>query len=325
MKIFITGGAGYLGKAIMKFGHEYWPDPEYTIYSRDEAKQASARARFPQTRCILGDILDRTLLTESMKGHDIVIHAAAMKYVPQAEINPWYASEVNIQGSRNVISAACGAHVGKVIGISTDKACSPVNVYGMTKLVMERLFVQANDWGDTKFNVVRYGNVIASTGSVIPIFRHQIRSNGEVRITDPAMTRFWLTIQKAVQLIAEATGDIDHGIVLISRCPATSIREVAEACVLIEEAGKADSIIFKTTGVRFGEKKHEELLTPLEVQYAHDNLGGNTILYSAEEASRTGVPLHSRGVYTSNTPDHWIKADEMANLIREAESYESTT
>ena len=325
MKIFITGGAGYLGKAIMRYGHHYWPHPKYTVYSRDQAKHTAAKRVFPDATYILGDILDLTLLTASMRDHDIVIHAAAMKYVPQAELNPWHASEINVNGSRNVVTAACASGVKEVVGISTDKACSPVNVYGMTKLVMERLFVQANSWGNTNFNIVRYGNVIASTGSVIPIFRQQIRSDKEVRITDPAMTRFWLTIQKAVQLIAEATGDIDRGIVLISRCPATSIREIAEACVLVEESGRPDSIIFKTTGVRFGEKKHEELLTPLEVQYAHDNLGGNTILYSAEEALRTGTPLHSRGIYTSNTPDHWITPTEMAKFIREAENYESTT
>ncbi len=326
MKIFITGGAGYLGKAIMKFGFKYWSDPEYTIYSRDQAKQAKARARFPQTRCILGDILDRTLLTESMKGHDIVIHAAAMKYVPQAEVNPWYASEINIQGSRNVISAACANKVDKVIGISTDKACSPVNVYGMTKLVMERLFVQANEWGDTKFNVVRYGNVIASTGSVIPIFREQIRSDREVRLTDPFMTRFWLTIQDAVFLIAEATGTgvggIDYGIVLIPRCGATNIRQVAEACVMLEDSVKPDSVIFKTTGVRFGEKRHEELLTTIESRYAR-NAGAEIILYSPTvESARQAEP---QGVYTSNTPNHWIKPDEMARLIREAEEHESST
>ena len=225
-KIFITGGAGYLGKAIMRYGHHYWPDPHYTVYSRDQAKHAAAKRVFPDATYILGDILDLTLLTESMRDHDIVIHAAAMKYVPQAELNPWHASEINVNGSRNVVTAACASDVLQVVGISTDNACSPVNVYGMTKLVMERLFVQADSWGATEFNVVRYGNVIASTGSVIPIFRQQIRSDREVRITDPAMTRFWMTIQNAVKLIAEAVGNIDHGIVVISRCPATSIREV---------------------------------------------------------------------------------------------------
>lgn len=314
-----------MGKAIMRYGHHYWPDPHYTVYSRDQAKHAAAKRVFPDATYILGDILDLTLLTQSMRDHGIVIHAAAMKYVPQAELNPWHASDININGSRNVVTAACTSGVKEVVGISTDKACSPVNVYGMTKLVMERLFVQANSWGKTEFNVVRYGNVIASSGSVIPIFRQQIRSNKEIRITDPSMTRFWLTIQKAVQLIGEATGAIDHGIVLISRCPATSIKEIAQACVIVEEGSRPDSIVFKTTGARFGEKKHEELLTPLEVQYAHDNLGGNTMLYSAEEASKKSAPLHSRGMYTSNTPDHWIDAFEMATLIKEAEQYESTT
>lgn len=267
MKIFITGGAGYLGKAVMKYGNSYWPDAEYTVYSRDEPKHVHAKAIFPDAQYIIGDILDLTLLKESMKGHELVIHAAAFKYVPQAEINPWVASKINIDGSRNVIAAACNAKVDKVIGISTDKACQPVNVYGMTKLVMERLFMQANEWGETKFNVVRYGNVVASTGSVIPIFREQIRQNREVLITDPAMTRFWLSIIQAVRLIGEATGagpailgGVDYGVIVVPHCSATSMENVAKACVILEDGGllatpqgATDSVIFRTTGTRFGE------------------------------------------------------------------------
>lgn len=336
-KIFITGGAGYLGRAIMKFGHEYWPDPQYTIYSRDQAKHTSAQAVFPNATYILGDILDLTLLTESMRDHDIVIHAAAMKYVPQAELNPWHASEININGSRNVITAACGANVDKVIGISTDKACQPVNVYGMTKLVMERLFLQANEWGGTQFNVVRYGNVVASTGSVIPIFRNQIRMNRELLITDPGMTRFWLSIKDAVRLIAEATGagpailgGVDYGVIVVPRCSATSIENVAKACVILEDGwlniptpAKPDSVIFKTTGTRFGEKKHEELLTLMESHYAQDTGRGSWLLYPL--TLKSAYTPQSNGVYTSQTPTHWITPEEMAEMIREAEKHESTT
>lgn len=353
MKIFITGGAGYLGKAIMKFGHEYWPDAEYTVYSRDEAKHVHAKRLFPDTNFIIGDILDLTLLKESVKGHDIVIHAAAFKYVPQAEINPWVVSKINIDGSRNVITAACGAKVDKVIGISTDKACQPVNVYGMTKLVMERLFLQANEWGSpktkrvaadgTKFNIVRYGNVVASSGSVIPIFRDQIRTNRELLITDPAMTRFWLSIRQAVRLIAEATGagpailgGVDYGVIVVPRCSATSLENVAKACVILEDNRTAanvmrqafdmppmDSVVFKTTGTRFGEKKHEELLTYLESFYAHNTDRGSWLLYP--QTLKSAYTSQSNGVYTSQTPTHWITPDEMAEMIREAEEHESTT
>ncbi len=326
-----------MGKAVMKFGHEYWPDAEYTVYSRDAPKHVHARTIFPDARYIIGDILDLTLLKESMKGHDIVIHAAAFKYVPQAEINPWVASKVNIDGSRNVIAAACGAKVDKVIGISTDKACQPVNVYGMTKLVMERLFLQANTWGGTKFNIVRYGNVVASTGSVIPIFRDQIRTNRELLITDPAMTRFWLSIRQAVELIAEATGagpailgGIDYGVIVVPRCSATSVEDVAKACVILEDGSllatapaKTDSIVFRTTGTRFGEKKHEELLTTMESFYAADTGRGSWILYP--QTLKSAYDPHGNGVYTSATPTHWITPDEMADMIREAEEHESST
>lgn len=347
MKIFITGGAGYLGKAIMKFGHEYWPDAEYTVYSRDEPKHVHAKSIFPDAKFIIGDILDLTLLKESMKGHEIVIHAAAFKYVPQAEINPWVASKINIDGSRNVIAAACSAKVDKVIGISTDKACQPVNVYGMTKLVMERLFLQANNWGSpkmrrvtgdgTKFNIVRYGNVVASTGSVIPIFRDQIRRNRELLITDPAMTRFWLSIKDAVRLIAEATGagpailgGVDYGVIVVPRCSATNLENIAKACVILEDGwldittpAKTDSVSFKTVGTRFGEKKHEELLTLMESHYAHNTDRGSWLLYP--QTLKSAYNPHATGVYTSQTPSHWITPDEMADMIREAEQHESTT
>ena len=336
MKIFITGGAGYLGKAIMKYGNTYWPDAEYTVYSRDEPKHTHAKAVFPDAKYIIGDILDLTLLKESMKGHELVIHAAAFKYVPQAEINPWVASKINIDGSRNVIAAACSAKVDKVIGISTDKACQPVNVYGMTKLVMERLFMQANEWGETKFNVVRYGNVVASTGSVIPIFREQIRKNREVLITDPAMTRFWLSVKDAVRLIAEATGagpailgGVDYGVIVVPHCSATSMENVAKACVILEDGsllaapkGGTD-VVFKTTGTRFGEKKHEEILTLLEGRYAHDTNRDSWLVYP--QTLKTAYNPEALGVYTSQTPKRWITPADMAKMIVEAEQHESTT
>ena len=276
MRYFLTGGAGFLGKAIMRRAALFSPDPiQFTIYSRDEAKQAVARAEFPDATYVLGDVRDRDRLQLAMVGHDVVIHCAAMKYVPQAESNVWEVMSVNIDGSRNVVQAAAANRVQHVVGISTDKACRPVNVYGLTKLVMERLFQEADDWGTpTRFHLVRYGNVVASTGSVIPLFRRQARE-GVITLTNPDMTRFWLSVEDAVGLIKRALHE-PSGTVLIPRLRSATMQAVAEAAyrlenykgAFIEAFSEQDPPEFKVIGERFGEKVHEDLLGPQERIYA---------------------------------------------------------
>ncbi len=314
MRIFITGGAGFLGQAIMARPELFSPDPvDFTVFSRDEFKQAHARGLFPGAHYILGDVRDRDRLEIAMRGHDVVIHAAAMKYVLRGESDVWEAIDINVDGSRNVALAAARTGVRYLIGLSTDKACRPVNVYGMSKLLMERLFQEADRWSETQINLVRYGNVVSSTGSAVPLFRKQARE-GRVTLTHPQMTRFWLTVEHAVELIAETLNEPRGGTILIPRLPSATIRVVADAAIQIELGPNRDieSVGYTTIGQRFGEKIHENLLGPEEAPYA---LPGPVMrLYPVTEGPRAG---RQDDMYTSNHPDHIIEVDEMVELIRE--------
>lgn len=255
MRILITGGSGYLGRGIMR----YWPDNIYTVLSRDEHKQDLARQKqHPNhmTRWVLGDVLDYDRLAYTMQAHEIelVIHAAAVKYIPEAEKNVDEAVKVNVQGSRNVIKAALAANAKRVVGISTDKAVQPVNVYGMTKALMERLFIEANEYvvGQTVFTLTRYGNVVGSTGSVIPLFQRQAANGGHITITDPTMTRYWQSVQESVDLIKLAV-KAQAGDIIVPDGRAMGLQQLAAAI------GGPDCTI-DVIGVRPGEKQHETLI-----------------------------------------------------------------
>ncbi len=313
MRVFMTGGAGFLGQAIMRRAVTFSPDPvHFTVYSRDEAKHMLAREEFPEATYILGDVRDQDRLDLAIAGHDLVIHMGAMKYVPEGESNVWEAMAVNVDGSRNVALAAAKTGVGQVIGISTDKACRPVNVYGLSKLVMERLFQEANRWSETRFNLVRYGNVIGSTGSVIPLFRRQAKE-GRITLTDPGMTRFWLTVDHAVELIAE-TARLDHGgTILIPRLPSATMQAIACACAEIEDIA---SPTFEDIGVRFGEKRHEDLVSPEEIPFAVGRSTSTMELYPSTEGPQVG---HVEAFYTSNTPDHMLTLTELVRMMADPE------
>ncbi len=319
--IFLTGGAGFLGRHLMRWFGAKYPQIRFTVFSRDEGKHAIARHEFPHHTYILGDVRDADRLELAMAGHEVVIHAAALKYVPQCELFPGEAIATNIDGSRNVAIAAIRNHVGRVIGISTDKACRPENVYGMTKRIMERAFQEADTWSDTYFNIVRYGNVIASTGSVIPIFREQAR-NGTLLVTNPQMTRFWLTVSKAVEMIANAMALTSQyrGTIMIERLAATDLITVAYAAAEIEtgmsraelEGDKNFTVQF--VGDRGGEKVHEDLLSPAEARQT-ERLGSMMLLHPPG----SDIPLTwEPEIYTSNVPDHWIDSEELKAMIEEA-------
>ncbi len=317
VNVFVTGGAGFLGRHILREARTRHPDWRFTVYSRDEAKHAKARADHPDTRFILGSVQDLDHLTTAMMGHDLVIHAAALKYVPQAEANVTETVGVNVQGSGNVAYAAMRAGVQHCVGISTDKACRPTSVYGMTKRLMERMFQEADAATDTQFNCVRYGNVIGSTGSVIPIFQDQARRKQHLTLTDPGMSRFWLDASEAVDLIFKALdlpGEFG-GVTLVPRLGGTDMETVALAAARsVGEYGPK----LTTTGKRPGEKHDEDLLAPEEVPWT-DARGRARVMW-LHAPTETALPEEDRpdGFYTSATPDHWIGLEQMAEMIREA-------
>jgi FlaA1/EpsC-like NDP-sugar epimerase len=316
--ILVTGGAGFLGRAILRDARDRHPDWRFTIYSRDESKHAPVRAEFPEHNFILGDVRDLDHLTVSMMGHDMVIHAAAFKYVPQAETQVGQAVAANINGSQNVATAAMRARVERVVGISTDKACRAINVYGLTKRVMERLFQEADGVGVTRFNCVRYGNVIGSTGSVIPMFIRQARE-GRITLTNPAMTRFWLSVEDAVSLVFQAlVDDWPQGTILIPRLRATDMKTVARACAqATDAAGDLKMPELMTIGHRHGEKVHEDLLAPEEVPYTEARSRARVMALGSPARGVVPKDDQPQGLYTSATPDHWVGVGEMAEMIRE--------
>jgi len=306
-RILVTGGSGFLGRGLLRrIRRESWPC-EVTCLSRDETKQYELKRRYPEVRCVLGDVRDLERLTAAAAGHDIIIHAAALKYIPEAEYNVQECIDVNIHGSRNVVLAALRAGVRQVVGLSTDKACLPVNTYGMTKALMERMFAAANG-RETRFSTVRYGNVVGSTGSVIPIFQQQLTDFGEVRVTDKNMSRFWLSIDEAIDLIVYALLNEAVGLqTCVYRCSAMRIIDLAELIA----GGKPAQI----TGIRPGEKIDERLVDYSESLRCEQD-GDYYILYPPTVAP---VGAGEPWTYLSSSPAHWITRDEMANMIADAE------
>jgi len=275
----VTGGTGSLGKVLVRrlLGGEMGEPRQVTVFSRDEAKQHSMRLAFQHLRTAtdeviyhnfeqllafrIGDVRDRSSVSTALRNADVVFNAAALKQVPSCEYFPFEAVQTNVVGAQNIIEAIRSSHlpVETVVGVSTDKACKPVNVMGMTKAVQERLFVRANlDVTDTRFVCVRYGNVLASRGSVIPLFHEQIRRGGPVTITTTDMTRFLLSLEQAVDTIFAALGGGERGETYIPRVPSARVTDIADA--LIGE----QKIKTEVTGIRPGEKVHEILVSEEE-------------------------------------------------------------
>jgi UDP-N-acetylglucosamine 4,6-dehydratase/5-epimerase len=268
-KILITGGTGSLGQALTK--RLLNTDVSVIrIFSRNEHNQIKMESEFNDNRLrfLLGDVRDSDRLLRAIEDVDIVFHTAALKHVPKIEYNPFEGIKTNVNGSQNVIDASLKENVEKVIAISTDKAASPLNVYGATKALMEKLFVAANTFStpgkhDTKFITVRYGNVLGSSGSVVPIFINQIKNKEKVTITDPEMTRFSINMDEALDFILKASEIGEGSDIFIPKMKAYSIMDIKNVLVeLLEDTGE------EIVGIRLGEKLHEVLINRDEIRYS---------------------------------------------------------
>jgi FlaA1/EpsC-like NDP-sugar epimerase len=330
-RVFITGGAGYLGRALVDHLLTHHPDhPQVTVYSRDEEKLARLRARYPAPlplTTIVGDVTDAHHLTMQMQDHDTVIHCAAMKFVPECERQPSEAIRVNLLGSQMVAASAANVpSVKDVVAISTDKACQPINTYGATKMLMERLWLEYNKWCPANYHLVRYGNVIASTGSVVGIWRGQMEAQQQLTITDPMMTRFWCGVGDAVQLILRSLEE-PGGTILVPELPSSSMQAFAEACWGLfagpTEGGWNLNRCTKPIGNRGGEKSNETLITAHE-RWESESAGclGTIPLQRLIPGIPRRLSPAGSNPYTSDHPQHWLTQDELINLLIEATRWE---
>jgi len=315
--ILITGGTGSFGKKCTEIILKVYKPQKLIIFSRDELKQFEMSQRwnpqkYPFIRYFLGDIRDKERLIHAFHGIDYVIHAAALKQVPAAEYNPTEFVKTNIIGAMNIVDAALFNNVQKVIALSTDKACNPVNLYGATKLCADKLFIAANAYTGRKtiFSVVRYGNVMGSRGSVIPFFKEKA-STGVLPITDPNMTRFWITLDQAVHFVLKILALAQGEEIFVPKIPSTKITDLAKAI--------APNCTHKIIGIRLGEKIHETLIGEDE--------GRNTIEYNEcfvikqkliSEADLNGGKRCPEGFkYTSNNNPDIISIEELRNVIEQ--------
>lgn len=314
--ILLTGGTGSFGKKFTRIALQKYSPRVIRIYSRDELKQHEMRQEFgdnPHLRFLIGDVRDRDRLRRAMEGVDIVVHAAALKQVPACEYNPIEAVMTNIMGARNVIDAALDVNVEKVMSISTDKAVNPINLYGATKLVAEKLTVQANAYsgqdGLPRFSCVRYGNVVGSRGSVIPLFRKQ-REGGRVTVTDPRMTRFWITLEQGVEFVISCIDRMQGGEVFVPKVSSMNIMD------LVDVVAPGCEVAY--IGIRAGEKLHEVLVSEDEARHTVE-LEDRYIITPMHpwwgDTNWSGAkPLDDGFVYDSKTNSRWLTKEEMVSL-----------
>jgi len=316
--ILITGGTGSFGKKFTEILLSEHDPESVRIYSRGELLQMEMQNRFDDSRLrfLIGDVRDRDRLYRAASGVDIIVHAAALKHVPACEYNPIEAVRTNIEGSVNVIDAAIDNSVEKIMAISTDKAVHPVNLYGATKMVAEKLFTQGNAYtgGEkTRFSCIRYGNVVGSRGSVIPLFKEQ-RKNGVITITDDRMTRFWITLEQGVRFVMDCIARMKGGETFVPKIPSMKVIDLAN--VIAPDAKK------KIIGIRSGEKLHEILLTEDEARHTREF--DNYFVIEPEhpfwgkDNFRDGTLPPEGFRYTSDGNDKWLTEDEIEKIVDES-------
>lgn len=322
LNILITGGTGSFGKKFAEIVLAELHPKRLVVFSRDELKQHEMRQRFPDTgdspvRYFIGDVRDKDRLERAFAGVDVVIHAAALKQVPACEYNPFEAVQTNINGAKNIIDAAIDCGVRRVVALSTDKAVNPVNLYGATKLVAEKLFVQGNSYAGasgTRFSSVRYGNVVGSRGSVIPLFKAQCKT-GTLTITDERMTRFWITLDQGARFVLRCAEQMHGGEVFVPKIPSMRLTDLANVV--------APDCKIEITGIRPGEKLHEVLVNEDEARHTlelEDMFVVQPLFpWWTREHWAEGQPLPNNFRFGSDTNPRWLSDQELRAMVEALE------
>jgi len=317
--ILITGGTGSFGYAFIPMTLKKYNPRKIVIFSRDEMKQWEMAKLFgddPRIRFLIGDVRDKDRLSRALDGIDYVVHAAATKIVPTAEYDSFECVKTNVIGAMNLIDACIDKGVKRIVALSTDKASAPANLYGATKLASDRLFVSGNSYSgshDTKFSVVRYGNVMGSRGSVIPFFLSLSEDNNDLPITDVRMTRFMITLEEGVDLVWKAFEDMVGGEIYVRKIPSMKVTDVAKA---VSESAKQ-----KVVGIRPGEKLHEQMIGPEDAMYTYEYPEYYKILPSINNWShdpdriKDGKKVPEDFLYSSENNKDWMEIKELRGWI----------
>lgn len=324
--ILVTGGTGSFGNQFVTYVLEHYEPKKIIIYSRDEYKQFIMANQFKKygdkLRFFIGDVRDKDRLYRAFDGVDYVVHAAALKQVPACEYNPMEAVKTNINGAMNIIDAALDCGVKRVVALSTDKAVNPINLYGGTKLVSDKLFIAANAYAGAKdvcFSIVRYGNVAGSRGSVIPFFRNIVKNGGKaLPITDYRMTRFWISLDEGVRLVIKALSEAKGGETFISKIPSFKITDLAQAIL--------PGCEMPEVGIREGEKLHEVMVTREDsmntyeyekhfIVYPHFDWWDSSRIQEGGKKVKTGFE------YSSGQNTQWLSVDEIQKLLKDVKEH----
>jgi UDP-N-acetylglucosamine 4,6-dehydratase/5-epimerase len=316
--VLVTGGTGSFGNTFVPMTLEKFNPKKIIIYSRDEMKQWDMAKKFegdPRVRFFIGDVRDRERMYRALDGVDYVVHAAATKIVPTAEYNPFECVKTNINGAMNLIDACIDRGIKRVVALSTDKASSPINLYGATKLASDKLFVSGNSYAgghETRFSVVRYGNVMGSRGSVIPFFL-SIKDKGILPITDERMTRFMISLEQGVELVWHAFEDMEGGEIYVKKIPSMKVTELAKVV--------APNAKLNFVGIRPGEKLHEQMIGAEDAYYTYEYKDHFKILpaihnwYESPARIKDGVRVEEGFVYSSDNNKEWMTNKDLSEWI----------